>query len=596
METTRIRLKWAAAALLALGAVSLAACDSRVSSSATANVPVQYSHVWVTVTQVWVHASATAAPEDAGWLKFPLDDPQTLDLVGLTNGVATEFANGLPVPTGTYNQMRLILSDTSASLEDAAQTAGAQFNNEVDYFDTSGVAQQAPLAVLNAAQGVGIPVTLKVVKPTSAIFAAIGSASTTSNLPGTSTTDTSTTTTSTSTTSTTSTTSGSATDTSGLGTITARASVIFDAARDIAPFTYSDVPGFVLNAMVGAQDLAKVATIASQLDINAIPIDGNTARPDVQVTATRPNADGTRNVPVLSAPVRSDGTFVLSPFPNGSGDPDSYDLVIHGPQVQTVIIKSVPVSTGSAATAATVSLSNLTLAAANFYFVNVAAGSPVSPRGARVGFYQTLQGSGEIPYLIEERAIDPLTGLFDDDRALSAANVASGTYSSSQSLQITIAAPTEGSGAYQVSASAALYGDAAFVATLAPPASGSTNTLTFNGPTIDVPTTATAASIATTVNITTPGRYDKGVLVVTHDGGVVATSALDSLLAQASGTVNIGAIPGGSETAAFERGVYYAEAWVWNSSDPTGTFSRQPAAALVDLRATNAGALTQTIN
>jgi hypothetical protein len=98
------------------------------------------------------------------------------------------------------------------------------------------------------------------------------------------------------------------------------------------------------------------------------------------------------------------------------------------------------------------------------------------------------------------------------------------------------------------------------------------------------------------VNVTTPGRYDKGVLIVTHDGGLISTSPLDSLLAQASGTVNISAIPGGSDTAAFDRGVYYAEAWVWNSSDPTGTFTRQPAAALVDLRAVSAGTLTQTIN
>ena len=44
------------------------------------------------------------------------------------------------MPTGTYNQMRLMLSDTSADLEDSAQSAGAQFNNEVDYFDANAAA------------------------------------------------------------------------------------------------------------------------------------------------------------------------------------------------------------------------------------------------------------------------------------------------------------------------------------------------------------------------------------------------------------------------------------------------------------------------
>ncbi|HEV7715372.1 MAG TPA: DUF4382 domain-containing protein, partial [Steroidobacteraceae bacterium] len=156
METTRIPRLLGKRALPALGALLLAlafaGCDSRVNTSATANVGVQYSHVWVTVQEVWVHASATAAPEDAGWLKFPLKTPQTLDLVGLTNGALSDYANGLKVPTGTYNQMRLVLSDTSANLESAAQTAGAQFNNEVDYFDTNGTAVAAPLEVVNPAQ------------------------------------------------------------------------------------------------------------------------------------------------------------------------------------------------------------------------------------------------------------------------------------------------------------------------------------------------------------------------------------------------------------------------------------------------------------
>ena len=186
--------------------------------------------------------------------------------------------------------------------------------------------------------------------------------------------------------------------------------------------------------------------------------------------------------------------------------------------------------------------------------------------------------------------------MFDDDRTLSAGNIATGTFNSNQALNLNVVTPTEGAGAYRVSATALLFGDAELGATIAAPAAGSTATVTFNGPSIPVPSAATTSSIATTVNITTPGRYDNGMLVVTHDGGVVATSSLTSLLAQASGTVNVSGIPGGSAGTAFDRGVYYAEAWVWNSSDPTGTFSRQPGAASVDLRAINSGTLTQTID
>src|SRR6185503_8784100 len=158
------------------------------------------------------------------------------------------------------------------------------------------------------------------------------------------------------------------------------------AIRDIESFTYSGVKAFVLNAMIGAQDLAKIATLANQLNISAIPVETNTSRANIEVTATKTNNDGTRNVPMLSAPVRSDGTFVLYPFPASKDDPNSYDLVIHGPRVQTVIIKAVPVAVGSPDTATTVSLSNLTLAAANTFAVNVTQMSPVSPRGALVSF------------------------------------------------------------------------------------------------------------------------------------------------------------------------------------------------------------------
>src|SRR4051812_37317737 len=92
----RIGITLAALASLAF----LAGCNTRVSADATTNAPVQYSHVYVTISQVWVNASATAGPDDSAWIKTTLATPQTLDLVGLTNGGLQEFASDLPVPTG----------------------------------------------------------------------------------------------------------------------------------------------------------------------------------------------------------------------------------------------------------------------------------------------------------------------------------------------------------------------------------------------------------------------------------------------------------------------------------------------------------------
>lgn len=589
-------------AAIASGAcLVLGACETRISTSVTANAPIAYSHVYVTLAQVWVNASATAGPDDSAWIKATLDAPQTVDLVGLTSGTLKEFASQLPVPSGTYNQLRLVLSDTSASLTSSAQAAGAQFNNEVDYFDTAGTLQRARLDVPNAASGIAVPITLDVQTSQDAILAALASSSATSSLGSSSSSSSplgsSGTGTQTST-STTTTTTSTSTDTTGLGTVSASAAIVFDASRDIARYTYGNQTGFALNARLTGQDLATVGTIRSQLSLGSLTLDASTSRPSVQVTAETPSSDGSRNVPVLSAPLRSDGTFILYPFPMDDKAPTTYDLVIHGPGIQTLIIKSVPVQSGSPSSAATVNLNSIALLlAAATYPVNVSAANPAA-RGARIGLYQTVNASGELPYLIEERTVDPITGRFALDQTIPADNLAVGTYSSGTTLTLTTQTPLEGTGAYKLASSGALFGDGAFGDTLTAPATGTTTATTFNAPALAIPTGAVAGTITATVNVSTPNRYDKGALVITHDGAIVTSVLLDSLLvpAQASGVLTISAVPAGDGTTAFAEGTYYAEAWAWNSSDPSGSFVRQPAGTLIDLRATPNASVTLTLD
>ena len=593
------------AAIVLLACVALAGCESRITASATANATTQYSHVYVTVEQVWLNTSATAGPDDAGWLKYTLPDPQTLDLVALTNGAVSALASSVPAPPATYNQLRLILSDTSATLTDSASTAGASFNNEVDYIDSAGTTQQSPLAVTNAAQGVGIPIVLKVPTASDAILGALaGASSTTTGTTGTTGTTTNTTGTTsglytgvsnTSTSTTQTSTLASSSSSSDTGTVTATALLVLNAARDVVPFTYSGVTSFVLNASLTGSDVTDAGTIRSQVNIGSIVVETNTNRAEIQVTAETPNADGTRNVPVLSAPVRSDGTFVLYPFPTDTDSPTAYDLVIHGPRVQTVIVKAVPVTKGSPTTATTVALSSITLVPVTPYTVNVDSANVVTPRGARVGFYQTISATGELPYLIEERPVDPVTGLFADDQMVSSASLLVGTYSSGTPA-LSTAVPVEGTGAYKVAASAPVYSDGVFGATVTAPATITTTAVTFAGPTIAVPSTATSGIVTASLTVATPGRYDKGVLVLSHDGAIVSVVALDSMLAQATGTVPLSGVPGGSGTASFDAGVYYAEAWVWNSGDAIGTFSRQASAVVIDLRAGSTASTALTIN
>jgi hypothetical protein len=282
-----------------------------------------------------------------------------------------------------------------------------------------------------------------------------------------------------------------------------------------------------------------------------------------------------------------------------SDSPSSYDLVIHGPGIQTMIIKSVPVQSGSPTSAATVNLNNVALTpAASTYPVNVATASPLATRGARVGFYQTINASGELPYLIEERTVDPVSGLFAVDQTLPNDNIAFGTFSTGSSLTLATSTPSEGTGAYQLAASGAVFGDGDFAGTLTPPSSTTTTATTFTGPTLGIPSGASSGTITANVTISSPQKYDNGVVVVTHDGAIVSVTALDSLLvpAQASGTLTISAIPAGDSSTAFAAGTYYAEVWVWDSGDPTGSFNRQPATALIDLRSANTASLALTIN
>src|ERR1700757_957435 len=131
------------AAVCGFGGV-LAAYSTKTDVSLTGNTPARYSHVWVTVQEVWFNSSATAGPEDGGWAKFPLSTPSTVDLVAQNGGNLGSMASGLRLSAATYSQVRLIPVDASAPLAASAHNAGALYNFEADYVD-QGTTQQVPL-------------------------------------------------------------------------------------------------------------------------------------------------------------------------------------------------------------------------------------------------------------------------------------------------------------------------------------------------------------------------------------------------------------------------------------------------------------------
>jgi hypothetical protein len=597
------RFGFTGGALLALcGAFS--GCSSRTDLSATGSTPSQFTHVFITTAEVWFNTNANAGPDDSGWAKFPLTNAVTVDLVTESNGTLGEIVNDLRLAPGTYNSVLLMpLIDTPGSTPAASATAlGAVHNQEADYVDSSGTTQQALLVLPNPEKGIVISgASLKV--PVGKV--GVGGVGSTSSTTGT-----------TNALGTTTTTPATPTSTSSTSSTTTTVSFAasFDANRDLHLFCYvtatggsctpsatgtttGTTTGVILSSNPTASDLSTTGGISGTLTLTSLTnIDAISDRVAIQASAESLSADGTHHVIVASAPVQTDGTFTIYPLPSNSSTPTVYDVVIHGPNIATIIIKSVSVTTttpsltaaasttGAVATttaSGAVSLGTFIPRAATkgSFAVNITPTATSSlPSGAAVVFYQTLPASGEVPYAIDEVGIDSVNLNLQSYEALSADTIDSGTYSSSGSaITVTGSTPTEftnGTASYRVAGTAPLYADGApslntvVTATTASmiPAPSTTTTTTPPTPvTVSVPgltpaNASAAASIAAA--ITAPaGTYTGGELLVSHNGAVIGAASIpSSALLNGTGSVTVSGLPSG------DVGNYYLSAILWSST------------------------------
>jgi Domain of unknown function (DUF4382) len=610
----------------------LAACSTRTEVSLTGNTPAQYSHVWMTVQEVWLNSSATAGPEDGGWAKFPLSSPSTVDLVAQNGGNLDSIASGLRIPAATYSQVRLIPVDASAALSASAQNAGALYNFEADYVDSKGVTQQVPLALLNPDKGIGIQTSIKVPVGNGSPSVTGASATTTGALPFGSTSGTVTSpfgsTTGTMTSNTTSTVNSTSSATSN--TASNSFAVALDGGSDLVPFSFATGgSAILLSAHGAAYDLAQAGAISGQLTLINIPNYSSGLR----VSAQTLNADGTRHIIACATAVQSDGSFLLYPLATNSSatSPLTYDVVIHGPGIATIVVKGVQVprassstttgtttsttsttgtsstpyttgntTTGTSSSSSTtsnpsvnaVSIGTLTPRTATSYTANIATapGAPL-PAGALVNFYQTLGGKGEAPYVIESSPIDPFNQVLFNTQTLSSATVDSGTWSTNGTVTIVSASPAEGDGTYIVAAVAPGYSDGALdpkVATPKPNSGAATVVL----PTLKLGAGATAGSLAANVLATAPGKYDQGELLLSHDGALVAAASLDEVLTQGTGgVVTVANLPSGTPNA-----LYYATVLAWKSTDSGSSVQRQWYPQAIDMRTSTSASITLPVN
>ncbi|MBS0366830.1 MAG: DUF4382 domain-containing protein [Proteobacteria bacterium] len=587
-----------AAALAGIAAL-LAGCSSRTQVSASGNAPAQYSHVYVTIQGIWFNTGAAATAEDSGWVKFSVSPAVTVDLVAQNGGNLASLVTGLKLAPGTYSQIRLIPVDPGSSLTPSAQTAGALYNAEADYVDSSGQTQQLPLEMLNPDKGIGIQASLKVP------IGALSRAATTTpqaTTPGASVAATST--------------ASTATTGSTSQTTLAQFTVYFDGARDLVPFTYNAsgpaTPvcprncGVLLNAHPGAWDMSTAGGISGQLTLtNLTAISGS---PDIQATAETVSADGTRHEVVISTPVSASGSFLLYPLASSNSSPAYYDVVIHGPGIATIIVKAVQVVLGNSTTAGstattgtttggtttdvsanTVSLGTITPRSATSFSASLstAAGSPGLPAGAVVNFCQTLGGSGEVPYVIARAPVDPSGRMLTAARTLAAETVDSGTYvSSGSTLTLVSAAPAEGKGHYTVGASSPDYDDGPLTTQVRAPSSGSS--ASFSLAPLSLAAGVSAGQLTVAVTRASGSDATGGTLLVSHEGALVASAPLDSVLGSGSGQITLSTLPAGTDHA-----LYYLTVRSWNAG---GAVSRQFLPALIDMRSSAVASASVTVN
>jgi hypothetical protein len=642
----------------------LAGCGARTEVSQSGNAPAQYSHVYITTQEVWFNNSATAGPDDSGWQKFPLTTPATVDLVGDEDGTLGTIATNVNLVAGTYSQIRLIPIDASAPLSVSATAIGATYNAEADYVDPStGTTVQLPLELLNPDKGIGIQASLKV--PIGSVGSAgIGAIAGGSSSIGTG--DATSTAGTTDATGIGGTTTGTTTTSTGTSTTTiASFTVNIDGNRDLVPFLYAPsgtgtggTNGIMLSSHATAFDLSQVGGIQGTLTLTNLS--GYTAvsgLPDIQATAETLSADGSRHEVVLSVPVHSDGSFLLYPLPTSSSTAAYYDVVIHGAGIATIIIKNVEVTlpsssssgssfgsstttdtsttttatdTGSttALSAATINSTNTSIDTstitppslntvsigtllpryASTYSANVSAASGALPAGTDVAFYETLSGSGEVPYVIESTPIDPFNQNLFSPQTLSACTVDSGTYvASGETINVISAAPLQGTGGYTVAGTAPNYADGPLTPKITPPASSTcvtapagtapattTTTTTAAAPvSVAIPTLTLASGAATgsvVAVVTANTHYNAGQLLISHEGALVAQVPLTAALLSSGGNVSA-TVPAGTASS-----LYYLSVRVWNTSNPAATLVRRWFDTAADLRTTTSISVPVTIN
>ncbi len=351
---------------------------------------------------------------------------------------------------------------------------------------------------------------------------------------------------------------------------TLRLAIDFDADHDIVELRHGSE--YVLKPRLRYFDLDNVGAIIGKLETGGT----FTTAPRFVIKAEGLSADGTYHVVNRWTVPKPDGSFVL--YPVSAMTTSTYAVLVRGLNYQTVLIKGVPVTRGTAPTSGATDIGTITMTAATTPDF-VSSGSITSPTGAWVNFYQTLPGPGEVPYEIRFRHFFPLTGEFAN-YPLSNEPIRVGTYGTPP-ISLTTTTPNEGVGHFQAVADAVLYNRSGWSTMV----SASSPTVTFTP--LSVQSTWSANTISGDITMKYPntmnGKMNNGIVFAVHGGMIVNAVDVDDQMS-IGGSYTMPNMPGGTPGIPHHSAFYGVEAIGWSSSPMPGSFRAIAIPAIADLR------------
>jgi hypothetical protein len=332
---------------------------------------------------------------------------------------------------------------------------------------------------------------------------------------------------------------------------TLRLAIDFDAGNDVVEFRQGEE--YILKPRLAYFDLDNAGAIIGKLDTGGT----FTTAPRFVIKAENLSVDGTYHVVRRWTVPGSDGSFML--YPVSASTTTTYDVLVRGLNYQTMIIKGVPVSRGTTPLSGATNVGTLpvsTATTADF----LSSGSITLPTGAWMSYYQTLPGTGEVPYEIRFRHFHPITGDFAA-YPLSQMPILLGTYGTT-TISFTSLAPQEGIGGFKAAADAIFYDRSGYSSLI----TAGSPTVTF-GP-LSVQSPWQGNTIAGSIIMSVPAmntNLTQGVLFAVYGGMIVNTINVDSQMLT-GGTYSMPNIPGGTPAKPLPLAFYGVDAIGWSST------------------------------